>query len=558
MRIRISGAGLWTLAAVIAVTALGIVPAGAGAAQRTGRYTVVFEHAKTARTASALSAVLARTGVAKAGRGAPGLGIATVTGSVAELAALRRDPAVKAVSAEWKRDFRRVPNDPAVGTPDDLTPNPGGAPLQWMFARESFPAAWDMTTGDEAVVAVLDSGIDGSHPDLAGKILTADAFGTSSSPTTDEDGHGTHVSGLACGATNNGLGIAGAGWNCRIAIVKIPNLTDEDIINGIDRAVGRGADAINMSFGGGGPNAGIDLAVDRAVAAGVVPVAAASNDVDTDQGSPAAQLQPDNAPDITAGRGLVVTGADFSDRNADTGRGNQISIAAYGFSHGGSRGLVSTYPGNHTPREDGGVILLPPDVIPPCDCRRSIGGDARYAYLQGTSMATPQVTAVAAMIGALNPSLSAQEKIRIIKETARRSGGWTPLLGWGILDAGRAVDAARRVDRTAPSSKARAKTRLRLARGRRTVKLRVRWSQSDLPGRSGLIASGVDGVDVYLRKGNGKYKRVRRLSRSRTSVLTLRAGSYRIYTRAIDKAANLERAPRQADVRVTVKRPRRR
>jgi subtilisin family serine protease len=497
--------------------------------------------------------------VVKAGAGAPRLGIATVKGTAGALAALRRDPAVKAVSAEWKRDFRRSPNDPALSTPDDVFPNPGGAPLQWALARQNFPAAWDATTGDAAIVAVLDSGIDGSHPELAGKIHSADAFGTDTSPTTDEDGHGTHVSGLACGASNNGAGIAGAGWNCRIAMVKIPNLTDQDIINGIDRAVGRGADAINMSFGGGGPNAGIDLAIDRALAAGVVPVAAASNGTDTDQGSPAAQLQPDNAPDISAGRGLVVTGADFFDQNADTGRGNQVSLAAYGFyeSETGAPGLVSTYPGNSTPREEGEIILLPPAMLPPCGCRRSIGGDSRYAYLQGTSMATPQVTAAAALLGALNPSLSAQEKIRIIKQTARRAGEWTPLLGWGILDAGRAVDAGRRIDRVLPTSKARARTRAAVARRKRTVRLRVRWSESDPAGHAGLLPSGVNGVDVYLKKGNGRYKRVRRMSRKKTAIISLRPGIYRIYTRAQDRAANLEGPPRRADVRVVVKRKRR-
>ena len=377
MKTRSSGPRLRPVAVLIALAAFAIAPAAADAASRTGRYQVVFEHSKTARSSSALSAVLARTGVVKAGSGAPRLGIATVKGSLGELAALRRDPAVKAVSAEWKRDFRRTPNDPALSMPDTAFPNPGGAPLQWNLGRENFPAAWDMTTGDEAIVAVLDSGVDGSHPELAGKIQTADAFGTGTSPTTDQDGHGTHVSGLACAGTNNGIGVAGAGFNCRIAIVKIPNLTDEDIINGIDRAVGRGADAINMSFGGGGPNAGIDLAIDRAIAASVVPVAAASNDVDTDQGSPAAQLQPDNAPDINAGRGLVVTGADFFDQNADTGRGNQISIAAYGFfqSVTGAPGVVSTYPGNSTPREEREIILFPPAMLPPCGCRRSIGGD---------------------------------------------------------------------------------------------------------------------------------------------------------------------------------------
>ncbi len=546
-------------AAALALATFGGLPAAALGAEPTGRYQVVFKQSTTARSSSALSAVLARAGVTKAGRGAPALGVATVDGSAAALARLRRDPKVEAVSREWKRDLRAVPNDAALNSPDDEHPNPGGAPLQWTLARQNFPSAWNVTTGNDAVVAVLDSGIDANHPELAGKIQTADAFGTSASAGTDEDGHGTHVSGLACAATNDGIATAGAGYNCRLATVKIPRLFDEDIINGIDRAVARGADAINMSFGGGGPNAALDLAIDRAVAAGVVLVAAASNDAVFDQGAPAAQLQPDDAPDVLAGRGLVVTGADFFDQNPGVGRGTQVSIAAYGFFHAtlGAPGIISTYPGNDTPREHEEVQILPPAVFPPCDCRRAVGGDGRYAYLQGTSMATPQVSAVAALIGALNPSLSAVEKIRIIKQTARRSGGWTPELGWGILDAGKAVDAARRVDRTRPASKARAKRTVRLKRGKKKIRVRFRWSQSDLAGRSGLLPSGVKGVDLYVKKGRGRYKRVRRNSRAKTAVLSLAAGSYRVYTVATDNALNRERSPRAADVKLTVKKPKR-
>jgi subtilisin family serine protease len=545
--------------ASLAIAVCALAPAAADAANRTGRYQVVFDHAKTARSASLLSRVLDRTGVEKAGRGAPGLGVATVRGTAAELARLRRDPSVESVSAEWKRDFRLMPNDPALATSDDLFPNPGGAPLQWALARENFPAAWSVTTGNGAIVGILDSGIDSGHPELRGKILTADAFGTNTSPGSDEDGHGTHVSGLACAATNDGIGTAGAGYNCQIALVKIPGLTDDDIINGIDRAVAHGAHAINMSFGGGDTNAAVGRAIDRAVARGVVLVAAASNNPDTDQGAPAKQLQDDDAPDINAGRGLVVTAADFFDQNPDTGRGTQVSMAAYGFFHStaGAPGVVSTYPGNDTAREHEEIQLFPPAVFPACECRRQIGGDNRYAYLQGTSMAAPQVTAAAALMGSLQPSLSASEKIRILKQSARRSGGWTPLLGWGILDAGRALDVTRRIDRTVPSSKARAKKKVTIPRRRRKVKLRVRWSQSDLPGRSGLVASGVEGVDLYLKKNKGRYKRVRKLSRRKTTVLTLRAGTYRIYTRATDNSANRERAPRRADVRVVVKKRKR-
>ncbi|MGI8946030.1 MAG: S8 family peptidase, partial [Thermoleophilaceae bacterium] len=443
-------------AAVAGVLALSLLVAGAAdAARLTGRQLVVMDKPAGARSASGLGAVLARTGVRKAGRGVPRLGIATVRGSPAAIARLRRDPAVEAVSPEWQRDFRRFPDDPALGAPETQFGGlAGGAPIQWPLAREGFPAAWDVTTGSGAIVGVLDSGVDGGHPELAGKLHSIDEIGTATGPTIDRDGHGTHVSGLACAATDNGAGTAGAGWNCRIALVKIARLFDQDIIAGIDRAVQRGADAINMSFGGGGSSAALSVAIDRAVAAGVVLVASASNSSDVNQGAPASLLQPGDAPNIDAGRGLVVTAADFTDRRAGTGLGPQVSLAAYGFYRetSGPPGLVSTYPGNPTPREAGTQLL----GLFGCGCRRNLAGDTRYAYLQGTSMAAPQVTALAALVGDLNPFLSAREKIRLIKQTARRAGGWTPELGWGIINAGAAVDAARRIDRVAPRSRARA------------------------------------------------------------------------------------------------------
>ncbi len=190
---------------------------------------------------------------------------------------------------------------------------------------------------------------------------------------------------------------------------------------------------------------------------------------------------------------------------------------------------------------------------PPCECRTSINGDSRYARLEGTSMAAPQVTALAAMLAALNPSLSARERIRIIKATARHRGRWEPRLGFGIIDAGRAVDAARRVDRRAPESRLRAARRARL-RGKRRVRVRLRWRGKDLAGRSGLIASGVRSYDVYLKGRRGRYRRIKRGTRRRTLVVRLRRGRYRLYTRARDRAGNVERTPRRADARIVVRR----
>jgi subtilisin family serine protease len=466
---------------------------------------------------------------------------------------------VKSLSPEYTRELRLSPNDPALSTPEtEFGGIPGGGPIEWWLQREDFPAAWDVTTGDGAVVGVVDSGIDGGHPELAGKIASADST-DGSDPRTDPEGHGTHVSGLACAATGNGIGVAGAGFNCRVALVKVPSpsIPDLDVVTGIHTAVDRGALAINMSFGGGPPNGALDSAIDYAVQRGVVLVAAASNDPTADQGAPASQLQPGDAANIDAGRGLVVTATDFSDHRAGTGFGPQISLAAYGFfnQQSGPPGLVSTYPGSLTERD---VPDCTPVVLASC-LRKSIGGDNRYAYLEGTSMSTPQVTALAALVAKLNPFATLQDKLRLIKQTARRGGGgWTDDLGWGIIDAARAVDAAQRVDHLAPGSRARTRRKLRVRRGRRKAVARIRWSGSDQAGAAKLIPSGLRSFDLYMRRGKGRYRRVRGDTRKRSAKLKLRPGVYRFYTRAKDAAGNVEGAPRKADARLVVTAPRHR
>ncbi len=542
--------------AAIAALSLVVLVAGAPAhaAQPTGRYLVIFDEAQTARSSAAVSAVLARTGVVRAGRGVPELGIATVRGEESALSRLRRDRAVESVSVEWARDLRRTPNDPALTTPETVFTNgvPSGTPVGWALAREGFPAAWDVTTGDGAVVGVLDSGVDGGHPEIAAKIASADAVGTAA-PLVDPDGHGTHVAGLACAATDNGLGVAGAGWGCRLAVVKFAAtpfdvIRDEDIVDGIRVATDRGAQAINMSFGGGATNAALREAIEFAVSRGVVLVAAASNDDTADQGAPAVELQPGNGPLLDAGRGLVVTAAEFDDTRAGTGFGSQISLAAYGFFDEGPLGppgLVSTYPGNPTPREG----ITPVDG---CGCRRELGGDSRYAYLAGTSMAVPQVTALAALVADLNPFLTLRDKLTVIKASARGRGVWTPELGWGIIDAGAAVDAARRLDRRPPTSRLRARRRVRLRPDARRAPVRLRWSGSDPGGAPGLIPSRVARYDVYVRRADGRPRRLLTGTRRRSARPRLRPGVYRFYTRAQDRAGNLEAAPPRADARLVV------
>ena len=546
MRRRLAGA----LAAVVAI-ACAAPAAEAAPARHTDRWLAVLERPADARSPGLVADLLGRFGLARAGPGAPGLGVVTLRGPAAAVERLRRDPAVAGVSREWLRDLRRMPNDPALGSPEGEYAVPPGTPIQWALARQGFPAAWEVTTGGAARVAILDTGIDAAHPELGGKIASAESV-DAGDPRTDSDGHGSHVSGLACAGTDDGRGIAGAGWDCSLHVVKLGTdltggIPDENIVRGLELAMAHAPHAIGMSFGGGPDSAALDAAIQASYDRGIVLVAAASNEEDDDQGAPASQLQPGDAANIDAGRGLVVTAADFADTRAGTGRGDEVSLAAYGFydEERGPPGLISTYPGMFTLRDLPGCT---PVVLPACN-RRDLGGDDSYAYLQGTSMATPQVAALAALVGALNPGLGTQEKLRLIKATARRSGGWSPDLGWGIIDAGDAVDAARRIDRLAPASRVRVARR----RGRR-VRLAVRASD---PGAArGLIPAGVRRVDVFAKRGKRPARRLRRLRKGGPVVVRMRPGRWRFYSRATDRAGNVEPRPGRPDARIRLKRQR--
>ena len=310
-----------------------------------------------------------------------------------------------------------------------------------------------------------------------------------------------------------------------------------------------------MSFGGGPGTAVLSQAIDYAVSRNVVLVAAASNDAVTENGAPASELQPGNGYDINAGRGLVVTGAEFSDRNAATGRGGEVSLAAYGFYDGtppleGPIGLLSTYPGNSTPRESG-----IPLVSSPCGCRASVGGDSRYARLEGTSMAAPQVTALAAMIGQLNPSLRLVEKLRIIKGTARGAGpvGAAPGLRDHRRRAGRGRGAAG--GPLARPSRACARARSARLRGKRRVRVRLRWRGKDLgPPRRADRRRACAPTTSTSSAAAAATAASSAAPGGRTLVVKLRRGRYRLYTRARDRSGNVEATPRRADVRIVVRR----
>jgi serine protease len=290
-------------------------------------------------------------------------------------------------------------------------------------------------------------------------------------------------------------------------------------------------------------------AVDYAFAHNVVMAAAAADSPIAEQGYPANLLQPTHTgPNLAVGKGLSVTAADATDaRAAFAGHGSQISLAAYGAYDAGTNptgppGIFGAFTAGPNELESGSVALPP---RPPCGCRTTFAGDTRYAYVQGTSMATAMVAATGALVRHLNPDLTAADIVRLIKKTARRpAGAWTAGLGWGILDAGAALTRAARLDRRAPASRVK---RLPARTAQRT--LTVRWTAADkAPPR--VRASGIARFELWRATGGAPFTRLYSTSRTARRVILRRGGSYRFYTVAIDHAGNREAAPTSADARI--------
>jgi subtilisin family serine protease len=550
---RLALLGLVTIAGVAVPAASALASAG------TGRLLVLLSSPTQARAVAAGAGPRAySTAVRPAGVSVPEIGLVAVRpvpgrSLAATATALRGLPGVREVEPETRAHLRSLPNDPALSAPEPSPDVPSGTPLQWAPAREMFPVAWNLEHALHVRVGVIDTGIDGAHPDFAKKIAFATIpRGDQSMPpaTSDQDGHGTHVASLACAGTDNGVGLAGAGYGCRLVSEKV-DFSEASIAAAIVDATRHGVGALNMSFGfdPGGRHFALERAIDYAAHRGVVLVAAANDDAapgvtpQTDQGAPADLLQPaGTGPNIRSGRGLVVTATDFEDHRANfAGSGSEISLAAYGTYHPGQGaldlgrkgppGLFGAFPTNHTTMDDGLG----------CSCRKTFHGQS-YAYLEGTSMSAPQVAGAAALVRALNPDLGAGTVLHVLKETARRSGGWSADLGWGILDAGRAVGLARHIDRHPPSS------RLTLGGEPSGRTVLLRWSGSD-HGPPGVAVSGVEHFDVFVKRDHGHPHVIAR-TRSHSMNVRLRfarGSRYAFFTEAVDRAHNRESAPRHAD-----------
>lgn len=185
---------------------------------------------------------------------------------------------------------------------EHATPNDTLYPQQWEWAKIQAPAAWDTTKGSaSAIVAVLDSGADLGHQDLAGKLVTGYDFRNGDNEPTDDRSHGTQVSGVIAAATNNQIGVAGGCWQCKIMPIKTSSSEgssrSSDVIKGIQYAIDNKAKVIVMSFGGPDINKAFADAINLAASRGLVVVASAGNDA---TGTPQYPAKYDNVISVAA------------------------------------------------------------------------------------------------------------------------------------------------------------------------------------------------------------------------------------------------------------------
>jgi len=168
-------------------------------------------------------------------------------------------------------------------------------------------------------------------------------------------------------------------------------------------------------------------------------------------------------------------------------------------------------------------------------------------------MATPMVTATAALVKHFNPDLHASDVIRLLKQTASRPAGssWTPELGWGIVNPGAALTVARAIDRRPPESTLRGPG---TASGARSITLRL--SGTDTPSSPGLLASGIRHYEIWRGTNGSRYRRLQNTSHAKLKVRVKRGSRYRFYSIAVDNAGNREPVPARADLSLRVVRGR--
>lgn len=306
-----------------------------------------------------------------------------------------------------QRNFKRFALENGVRTPGYPEPNDEFYPLQFSLTQQNIPQVWNLTRGANTLVAVVDTGVDHSHPDLKGNVIDSPdmtfkkkwyQLGKKNPGSMDYDGHGTHVAGIIGAIANNNIGVAGVAPGTKILGVKVlgENATMFSVMKGIAYSVNQGAKIINLSLGGA-----MTDSVERAfyeedlARHNVLIVAAAGNDGIANMGFPASF------------KGVMAVGS-----VNQTKKLSSFSCYGYGMSVvAPGEGIISTFPGG------------------------------TYAMIDGTSMATPFVSGAAALVWSKYPHLTAQQVRERLEKTADDLGdpGFDPKYGHGLINLQRAL-----------------------------------------------------------------------------------------------------------------------
>lgn len=336
-------------------------------------------------------AALAQLGVREQGQ-IPRIGVRVLhlpTGKRVEdvVRALRNRKDVQFAEPDWVLPPETTPNDP-------LFPN------QWHLNKIATPSAWSSVLGSPAViVAILDTGCDPNHPDLAPKYVSGWNFYDNNADWSDVHGHGTAVAGTAAAVTNNAQGVAGVAWDCRILPIRIsdPNgyASVSTAANALVWAADRGARVANISYRFSEYST-INSAAQYFMSKGGVVTISAGNQATF-------VSMADNPYVLTVG---ATTSSDALASFSNTG--NIIDLVAPG------DGITTTNRG---------------------------GG---YATWSGTSFSAPVVAGVAALVIAANPALTGRQVMQVLVESCDDFGatGWDTTYGWGRVNAQKAVQRA--------------------------------------------------------------------------------------------------------------------
>jgi thermitase len=300
---------------------------------------------------------------------------------------LKRNPHIKAAEIDKLVAPEQVGNDTYYAS-------------AWHLPKIQAPTAWDSSLGAGVTIAILDSGVDGAHPDLQGKLVPGWNFYDKNSNTSDVYGHGTKVAGSAAAASNNGTGVTGVAWNAKIMPVRVSDTSGyaffSTIAEGIYWAADNGAKVVNISY-----------AVQNSIS-----VQNAANYLRTKGGLVINSAGNTSALDATLANGslISVSATTIDDVKASwSSFGNYVDVSAPG------AGIWTTARG---------------------------GG---YAAVSGTSFASPVTAGVVALMMSANPALKPTELENILKTTAVDLGtaGNDQLFGAGRINAAAAVQKAK-------------------------------------------------------------------------------------------------------------------